>query len=91
MLKGHLDNLKVTRHGCEVQCGPVALAFQQFARGGLVRSVTLGADFVVSGSHGFGVRVWDRRSVGRAKFCLFILRFIDTKGLVFQRRPQENS
>lgn len=35
---------------------------QQCAHGDLVRNVTLSADFVVSGSYDFGVKVWDRKS-----------------------------
>ena len=35
---------------------------QQCAHGDLVRNVALGADFVVSGSYDFGVKVWDRKS-----------------------------
>jgi F-box and WD-40 domain protein 1/11 len=35
---------------------------QQCAHGDLVRNVALGADFVVSGSYDFGVKVWDRKT-----------------------------
>ena len=35
---------------------------QQCAHGDLVRNVALGADFVVSGSYDYGVKVWDRKS-----------------------------
>jgi hypothetical protein len=35
----------------------------------------------VSGSYDFGVRVWDRKPVGRIKLFLVILRLIDTKAL----------
>jgi WD40 repeat protein len=35
---------------------------QQCAHTNLVRNVALGADFVVSGSYDFGVKVWDRKS-----------------------------
>ena len=35
---------------------------QQCAHGDLVRSVALDADFVVSGSYDFGVKVWDRKT-----------------------------
>jgi len=35
---------------------------QQCAHGDLVRNVALGADFAVSGSYDFGVKVWDRKT-----------------------------
>jgi WD40 repeat protein len=35
---------------------------QQCAHGDLVRNVTLGADFVVSGSYDYSVKVWDRKT-----------------------------
>ncbi len=35
---------------------------QQCAHGDLVRNVAFGADFVVSGSYDFAVKVWDRKT-----------------------------
>jgi len=35
---------------------------QQCAHGDLVRNVALSADFVVSGSYDFSVKVWDRKA-----------------------------
>lgn len=59
---------------------------QQCAHTNLVRNVALGADFVVSGSYDFGVKVWDRKSgrlvtdlVGRHTGRIFSVGFDCTK------------